>query len=385
MEEKSDLYRSDIKSQTIYDRVLSYINTKYDIRFNIIALELEIKLKKSKSEWQEINMNSLLIELVQSGNNINMNKLETLVKSDHILEYNPFGEYFSSLPPWDGIDHISNLCSFIRTTEDNLFAYHFEKWITRSVKCALEEGKINKQCLVLYNTIQNSGKSTFLQFLIPTSMKKYYTEDISVDKDGLIALCKSLIVNIEEMSIMSKTDINILKAFISKNSVNTRLPYARKTELMSRTCSFVGSTNKIDLLSDESGSVRWLIFEVLNINFKYKNEINIDNVWAQAYFNAYERINYNPELTSADIIENEKRNEKYSIISMEQDIISTYFEKSTDPDHFLTATDIVLAMNNALGLTLNNVKVGKALTGLKYQRIKHPKLQTYGYLIKRKD
>lgn len=122
-------------------------------------------------------------------------------------------------------------------------------------------------------------------------MKKYYTEDISVDKDGLIALCKSLIVNIEEMSIMSKTDINILKAFISKNSVNTRLPYARKTELMSRTCSFVGSTNKIDLLSDESGSVRWLIFEVLNINFKYKNEINIDNVWAQAYFNVYERIN----------------------------------------------------------------------------------------------
>lgn len=70
---------------------------------------------------------------------------------------------------------------------------------------------------------------------------------------------------------------------------------------------------------------------------------------------------------------------------MEQDIISTYFEKSTDPDHFLTGTDIVLAMNNALGLTLNNVKIGKALTGLKYQRIKHPKLQTYGYLIKRKD
>lgn len=385
MDKNSDLYRSDIKSQTIYDRVLSYINTKYDIRFNTIALELEIKLKTSKSQWQDINLNSLLIELVQSGMNINMNKLETLVKSDLILKYNPFWEYFSSLPKWDGIDHIRHLCSLIKTTEDNLFTYHFEKWITRSVKCALEEGKVNKQCLVLYNTIQNSGKSTFLQFLIPNSMKKYYTEDISVDKDGLIALCKSLIINIEEMSIMSKTDINILKAFISKNSVNARLPYARKTELMSRTCSFVGSTNKIDLLSDESGSVRWLIFEVLHIDFNYKSEININNIWAQAYFNAYERKNYNPELTSTDIIENEKRNEKYSIISMEQEIISTYFEKSTDSEQFLTATDIVLAMNNALGLKLNNVKVGKALTGLKYQRIKHPKLQTYGYLIKRKE
>ena len=53
-------------------------------------------------------------------------------------------------------------------------------------------------------------------------------------------------------------------------------------------------------------------------------------------------------------------------------------------EEFLTATDIMLAMNNALGLRLNNVKIGKALTSLKYQRMKHPKLQVYGYLIKRK-
>jgi hypothetical protein len=41
-------------------------------------------------------------------------------------------------------------------------------------------------------------------------------------------------------------------------------------------------------------------------------------------------------------------------------------------------------MNNALNLRLNNIKVGKALTRLKYERIKHPKLQVYGYLIRRK-
>ena len=90
------------------------------------------------------------------------------------------------------------------------------------------------------------------------------------------------------------------------------------------------------------------------------------------------------EMTLSDIEANELRNEQFSQLSLEQEIVSAHFEKSKDIKDFLTATDIVVAMNNALNLRLNNIKVGKALTRLKYERIKHPKLQVYGYLIRRK-
>ena len=215
-------------------------------------------------------------------------------------------------------------------------------------------------------------------------MEKYYTEDIGVDKDGLIALCKNFIINIDELSVMSKTDVNILKAFISKNTVNARLPYDRKSSLMYRTSSVCGSTNRSDFLTDETGSVRWIIFEVLEIDFGYSKEININQVWAQAYHNAFERKNYNPELTAEDLIENEKRNEKFKQITLEQEILITHFEKSENKNDFLTATEIMLAMSNALGVRMNNVKIGKALTALNFERIKHSKKQVYGYLIKRK-
>ncbi|WP_242589815.1 hypothetical protein [Kaistella haifensis] len=89
-------------------------------------------------------------------------------------------------------------------------------------------------------------------------------------------------------------------------------------------------------------------------------------------------------MTLSDIEANELRNEQFSQLSLEQEIVSAHFEKSKDIKDFLTATDIVVAMNNALNLRLNNIKVGKALTRLKYERIKHPKLQVYGYLIRRK-
>lgn len=383
MDEQEYLYQSDTPSKTIYDRTINYLNEKYNIRFNIIALELEIQLKNKNENWSVLNINSLLIELAQSGIDITMNKLEILVRSHLIKQYNPIREYFENLESWDGKDYIRKLSTYLKTNDDKAFLYHFEKWLTRAVLCSLTKGYVNKQSLVLASH-QNSGKSSFLRFLIPPKLENYYTENISIDKDGIISICKNLICNLDELAVLSKSDVNTLKSFISKSSANIRLPYARKAEFLERICSFVGSTNRTDFLTDETGSIRWLIFEVYSFYFDYSKEINIDKVWAQAYYNAFKRKNYNPELTATDIAENENRNEKYAQVSMEQELISAHFEKSENIEEFLTATDIMLAINNALGLRLNNIKIGKALTSLKYQRIKHPKLQVYGYLIRRK-
>ena len=382
MNSEEELYQSSKGSVTVFDKIIKYIGKKYQLRFNEIALEFEIKTENC--DWTELNLNSLYIELTQAGINIAFNKLEILMRSHLISIFNPFENYFQNLEKWDGENHIQRLISFVKTTDTEPFQIHFEKWLTRSVFCALKRGYINKQCFVFYNTKQNSGKTSFLRFLIPPSLEKYYTEDIGVDKDGLIALCKNFIINIDELSVMSKTDVNILKAFISKNTVNARLPYDRKSSLMYRTSSFCGSTNRSDFLTDETGSVRWIIFEVLEIDFGYSKEININQVWAQAYHNAFERKNYNPELTAEDLIENEKRNEKFKQITLEQEILITHFEKSENKNDFLTATEIMLAMSNALGVRMNNVKIGKALTALNFERIKHSKKQIYGYLIKRK-
>jgi len=382
METEKMLYQVDTATNTIFDRIRKYLAKKYQLRFNEIALEFEIKTENG--DWTELNLNSLYIELTQAGINIAFNKLEILMRSHLITVFNPFQNYFQNLEKWDGENHIQRLTSFVKTTDAEPFQIHFEKWLTRSVLCALKKGYINKQCFVFYNTKQNSGKTSFLRFLIPPSLEKYYTEDIGVDKDGLIALCKNFIINIDELSVMSKTDVNILKAFISKNTVNARLPYDRKSSLMYRTSSCCGSTNRSDFLTDETGSVRWIIFEVLEIDFGYSKKININQVWAQAYHNAFERKNYNPELTAEDLVENEKRNEKFKQITLEQEILISHFEKSENKNDFLTATEIMLAMSNALGVRMNNVKIGKALTALNFERIKHSKKQVYGYLIKRK-
>ena len=383
MEEDKMLYQTGAVSKTIFDRTLKYLNSKYSLRFNTISLEFEIKRSLDK-KWSSLNLSSLYIELIQSGIDIPMNKLEILVRSHLINQYNPISEYFESLKEWDGEDHIKNLCSYVKTNDENAFLYHMEKWFTRAVLCALEKEKINKHCLVLANTIQNSGKSTYLRFFIPRKLMNYLSEDIGLDKDSRIKLCKNLIINLDELSILAKADINSLKAFISKAHINERLPYARKAEYLERICSFVGSTNKTDFLTDESGSVRWIIFEVTEkINFNYSLEIDIDKVWAQAYFNAYKRKGFNPELTLADISENEKRNERFTQMTLEQEMVSKFYEASDNLEEFKTATEVMIDLNSH-GIRLNHLKIGRALSSFKFPRVKHPQRQIYGYLIRSK-
>ena len=383
MEEDKTLYQTDTVGKTIFDRTLKYLNAKYSLRFNTISLEFEIK-RTSDKKWSDLNLNSLFIELAQSGIDIPVNKLEILVRSHLIDQYNPISEYFESLEQWDGEDHIKNLCSYVKTNNDNAFLYHMEKWFTRAVLCALEKEKINKHCLVLANTIQNSGKSTYLRFFIPRKLMNYLSEDIGLDKDSRIKLCKNLIINLDELSILAKADINSLKAFISKTHINERLPYARKAEYLERICSFVGSTNKTDFLTDESGSVRWIIFEVIEkINFNYSMEIDIDKVWSQAYFNAFKRKGFNPELTLADISENEKRNERFTQMTLEQEMINKFYEPSDNLEEFKTATEVMIDLSTQ-GIRLNHLKIGRALSSFKFPRVKHPQRQIYGYLIRLK-
>ena len=369
------------KKQTIFDYVSDYLFDKYDIRYNEISHDFQISLKGENS-WYYLNVNSLIIELTKAGIDISPGKLEIFIKSELISKHNPIQNYFESLPKWDGTDYIKNLCSYVPTYEDEAFLYHFRKWLVRAVKCALEPSYFNKRAFILSHKGQSSGKSTWCRFLCPPSLSEYMAEDISNDKDARIQLCRNFLLNLDELAVLSKKDVNALKAFFSKTFINERLPYDKKNTTLPRICSFIGSTNMASFLSDETGSVRWLCFELKDkIDFEYSKEINIDFVWTQAFHYAYRSASFDLELSLKDVQENEERNKKYTRLSTEQELIARYYEKSQNMEDFVTASDVEITLA-FLKLRLNHINIGKALSGFNFQRIKHPKRQVWGYLAR---
>ncbi|GAB5473914.1 MAG: VapE family protein [Maribacter sp.] len=380
--EHSGLYLvKEQRRPTIYDEVLEYLFNKYNINYNEISHDFEISIL-NKQNWYDLNLNSLLIELEQVGIKISTRKLEILIRSELIPKYNPVEEYFESLEKWNGQDYIGKLASYVPTYDNQAFLYHFRKWLVRAIKCALEPNYFNKQALIISHKGQSSGKSTWCRFICPPELAKYMAEDISNDKDARIQLCRNFLYNLDELAVLSKKDVNALKSFFSKTFINERLPYDRKNTTLPRICSFLGSTNMSSFLNDETGSVRWLCFELMDkIDFAYSKEIEIKNVWTQAYHLAYNDPNFNPELSLKDIVENEERNKKYTKLTTEQELVAKYYEKSNDIEDFVTASDVLVALSS-LNLRLNQINLGRALSGFNFQKVKHPKRQVYGYLAK---
>ena len=318
-----------------------------------------------------------------------LSQLKSLLQSDFIPEFDPFIDYFNSLPAWDGhTDHITALAGYVKAVDQPAFTYHFRKMLVRCVACALKEYYYNKQAFIIVGYRQNTGKSTWIRFLCPPKLSGYIYENISTDKDAMMCLSENFIINLDELAIFDKKEINYLKSLLSKDRVKIRRPFATRATSDARRASFFGSTNNNVFLADETGSVRWLCFEIDSIDFAYAKNIDINQVWAQAYHLFQSGVAY--ELTPAEIRDNEKRNEQFQYLSIEYELIQkTYLPGDTYNNFaFYTASDILqnLTEKYSLRSRLSPEKIGKALTKLGFQksaRRKENQLRpVYGYFVK---
>ena len=213
----------------------------------------------------------------------------------------------------------------------NQFIKHLKKWMIRSIVCSHNSSYYNKQALILIGESQNTGKSSFMRFLCPPELSDYMAENISTDKDGLIALAENFLINMDELSTMSRYEVNTLKSMFSKDRIKVRLPFEKRATSLPRIASFIGSTNKTQFLNDETGSVRFINFEVDRIDWDYARDMDINIAWSQAY--QLWKTNFTYELSSAEIQENEQVNNQYKLSSPELELILKHFIPGTKDEH----------------------------------------------------
>lgn len=380
--EEISVYDVSSRKDSVFDKMHEELSKYFKIKFNEIALEYEI-FDINTNERLEFNESSILIHLHREKINISPQKIKTYLKSHFVERINPLKDYFENLKPWDGRNHIKKYATYVNTDDNELFYNHLLKWAVRAVNTVYITGAVNKHVIVLEGG-QNFGKSYYLNYLCPPELLKYLYTNIGVGKDDRIKLAKAFIINIEELDVMGKYDINSTKALISLPSVNERLPFGDKSTLLDRICSFLASTNRAEFLCDDTGSVRWIIFSVLEkLDFSYSKEFNIDDFWAQAYHIFKYDKEFKSDLTVEEIRVNEVRNERFTIQTVENEYVLKYYSISEDIQDFKTATEIVTELQ-VMRQKLNVQKIGSALKKHGFSRVKHSKRQVYGYLAKTK-
>lgn len=296
--------------------IQEYLSERYEFRLDTVANVLQYKSIKD-SCFREMNENNILRELYEFGFSRFKDQLKALLRSDFIPEFDPFKEYFAGLPAWDETqpDYIAELASYVSVKDADWFLLMFRKMLVRSVACAIGDAKFNKQCFVLYGK-QNDGKTSFLRFLCPPALKDYYKENIDFEnKDGRIALGENFLINLDELSSLSRSDTNKFKAYLTEERVKIRRPYAERETSIQRRASFLGSTNQNEFLTDVTGNVRWLVFETEGINHDsggpkgYSANVDINRLWAQAY--ALLKSGFQYELTREELARSEGNNRQH--------------------------------------------------------------------------
>lgn len=391
--EKDEQYTNRAYKQWLHAE--KFITRKYDIRNNTIKNAIELREKDTTGPWREFDENTMLRLFVYNKIPLSLSRIISLVKSDFVKEFNPIKEYFQNVaaqfPSSQNNGHqpedfIGKIASYVKCNDQERWVYHFRKHMVRTVACALNPDYYNKHVPILFGG-QHIGKSGFWNLLVPEALMEYSTTNLPADKDGMAALCENIYVMLEEMAVFSRFEINHLKAIVALPSVKYRPPFERRAKKYPRVCTFVGSTNRRELLQDETGNVRWLIFEVINIdwenftrdyNFSEKNQHSeelkclINGAYAQAY-ELYRAGTFFYMLDVKDIADNETVNQEYQATSTERDLIVKYFSpgrKGESTSTFKTATEIMLFIQEKHpSVKINNVLLGRILGTLGYEKM----------------
>lgn len=290
---------------------------------------------------------------------------------------------FENLPGWDQqTDHIEALAKTITTTRQELWKYCFKKWLVAMVGCVLDEKVVN-HTVIVFSGKQGLGKTTWLEKLIPHSLKNYlFSGTINPNnKDTLIHLAECMLVNLDELENLNRTEIGSLKEIITKTHIRLRKAYGHNNETMPRRASFAGSVNTAQFLNDTTGSRRFLCFEVAEILYQHNTDIH--KVFAQAYHLFQNGFQYWFDKKEIETIT--ANNEQYQIKSVEEELLITWFEPAEKDKAplYLNASQIAakLAEKTKLNVSDGSInKLGKALKKHNFIRLK--KGGAYVYAVK---
>ena len=358
------------KSCSLMQEVTAFLTSRYRFRFNVLTEETEVaniannipdthlRYTKVDERW----MNSLSMEAIETGIDCWDRDIQRFVRSRHISKYHPFTAYFEQLPEWDGKDRVSALAR--RVSDDPVWVNGFHRWMlglsaqwmqfrsdANNTNRANSINRANSVAPLLVSSRQGLGKSTFCRLLMPDALKAYYTEsyDLSSPASAEAKLAACGLINLDEFDKLSASKMPLLKNLMQASALNIRKAYKRSASALPRIASFIGTSNREDLLVDRTGSRRFLCVS-LEHAIDCVTPVEHEQLYAQlkAELLSGERSWFNKEEEQAI----QQHNALFYKHIPEEEVFRLCFRLATEADHpqevlTLSATQLFERMKSA--------------------------------------
>ncbi len=385
--------------QELSTRLQQFMQTRYELRYNELTNGVEWRSNHASSfVFRPLDlrtMNTMIQEANEAGLEIFDRDMRRYLGSTRIRNYNAALAYLDSVcNQWDEqTDYIGMLADRVPCLNPHWREW-FHTWFLGMVAQWQGQDAMHGNSVVpLLIGPQGCGKSTFGQILLPPELRSAgYRElvDFSSKLDAERQLASSLLINLDEFNQISpKLQQGFLKNLIQKSSVKSRRPYSNVTVEVPRYASFIATSNLTDVLSDPSGSRRFIVADIRSgAMVDNKPPYHLDQAYAQAMEELRQRRRH--FFTPEEVSDIEAYNTRYTQIRPEVEHFLEVFQPATEHDRntqSLNIRQIILAIQKRTRYKYSNsaiYRLGRWLTAENEKgRIKKTTVKGYiHYLVR---
>jgi predicted P-loop ATPase len=256
---------------------------------------------KNANQWTDTDDANLRVWLEKHYDITGKEKIAdalTAVLTRH--SYHPIRDYLNGLT-WDGVPRLDRIIIGYMGAEDSeLNRAMSRKHFVAAVARVFNPGCKYDYCLIMSGA-EGIGKSTLLRVM----GGKWFNDSITTleGKEGMEQLRRAWVVELGELSSIKRSDVEQVKAYLSKQVDIYRAAYARRVLEHPRQCVFCGTTNKALFLKGDTGNRRFWVIPVVAELRKYKDwseaiRRDRDQLWAEAvhYYKQGEPLYLSEEL-----------------------------------------------------------------------------------------
>lgn len=372
-------------------QIEQHISECYETRYNELLHIMEYRRRVSETEQpdpfrilDDRMENSIWMEMNELGYACNVKMIQNLIYSDFSSSYHPIRKYFKELPEWDGIDYIRILADSVRTNHQSFWTECLERYLVGMCAAATQDDVVNHTVLLLCSEVQNIGKTTFINNLLPPELRTYLSTGLinPNSKDDLAKIAQSMLINLDEFEGMSGRDLNTFKDLVTRKVISIRLPYARRSQNFPHTASFAGTCNYQEILHDTTGNRRFLCFHADSIEFI---KINYTQLYAQIK-HLLNTPGYQYWFTQEDNNRIEKNNEDFIFHSPEEELVLTHIRKPErfEKVQYLTVSEIAELIRERTGYQYSigaKIQIGKVMVKHNFESKKGRNGRRYAVFI----
>jgi predicted P-loop ATPase len=234
-------------------------------------------------QWSDADRIELQMWLQRQGLQINKANVvqDSVIAVSQRAQHHPVREYLESVGPlWDGQPRIDAwLIDYLGAQDPERYLTQIgPKFLLGAVARIFEPGCQMDTILVMEGP-QGLGKSSAVRVLFQS-----WCSDIAHDmanKDAAILIQGVWCGELSELTALAKSQIEVIKAFISRRVDRYRPPYGRNAIDRPRHTVFIATTNECEYLQDVSGGRRFWPADCSKIDTDAL-EADRDQLWAEA-------------------------------------------------------------------------------------------------------